>query len=518
MPSPEPVPDPPSESTATDQPTATPPPHQTPTPAPLPPSAITPLDGGEDLRAQYPRTAEQVLSLPWIADGLTDAETGAAQELVNLAHADQATVGITMDRQWIQDDVNALEYDILALLHRTALFVRSSAPHLAGAPILSQADQHDLPPLRAIARLAWSDPAAGKAAATASIPAGVNEADWAALLTVYPSTHRHNPHLAAAMLDYQDVAMSVQTADLLLSGKVTITVIRSGPAGNATPGNIIQALQNVEVLMGLPLPTDNIVLLFASALPEDLELQHHGTHVILRPGYDADETPETGAASQSRPHRATRVLAQVIASYYWQGNAPWLDQGARRLAAAISENARDPAQPVIADTMPCPQARHLAALDNDNPAPGAPDYRCHAAFGERLFLSLYRQEPYLDFLHRFRNLYRIRMDDGADQPRSLGRRDLEFAFGSNPLAGEVIAAWHDGPAPSGIRPADTSRADLRLPGIRGYLSSVLTPDDEHRFQGTFVTNRQEGPPLAEIERADLYGRPLLHITYRCRSR
>ena len=249
------------------------------------------------MHAQYPRTAEQILSLPWIADGLTDAETGAAQELVNLAHADQATVGITLDRQWIQDDVNALEYDILALLHRTALFVRSSAPHLAGAPILSQADQHDLPPLRAIARLAWSDPAAGTAAATASIPAGVNEADWAALLTVYPSTHRHNPHLAAAMLDYQDVAMSVQTADLLLSGKVTITVIRSGPAGNATPGNIIQALQNVEVLMGLPLPTDNVVLLFASVLPEDLELSHHGTHVVLRPGYDADETPETGAAS-----------------------------------------------------------------------------------------------------------------------------------------------------------------------------------------------------------------------------
>ena len=146
------------------------------------------------------------------------------------------------------------------------------------------------------------------------------------------------------------------------------------------------------------------------------------------------------------------MLTQAFAGYYWQGNAPWLDQGARRLAAAISENARDPAQPVIADTMPCPQTRHIAALDRYNPAPGAPDYRCHAAFGERLFLSLYRQEPYLDFLHRFRNLYRMRMDDGADQPRSLGRRDLEFAFGSNPLAGEVIAAWHDGPAPSGIRP------------------------------------------------------------------
>lgn len=368
-------------------------------------------------------------------------------------------------------------------------------------------------PLRAIARLAWSDPAAGQAAATAPIPAGVNETDWAALLTVYPSTHRHNPYLATAMLDYQDVAMSVQTADLLLSGQITITVIRSGPAGNATPGNIIQALQNVEVLMGLPLPTDNIVLQFASALPEGLELQHHGTHVVLRPGYDAAETPETSAASDSRSHRATRALAQAFAGYYWQNNAPWLDEGARRLAATISENARDPEQPVIADTMPCPQAHHLADLDNDNPAPGTPDYRCHAAFGERLFLSLYRQELYLDFLHRFRNLYRMRTDESEDQPRRPRRRDLEFAFGSNPLAAEVIAAWHDGPAPSGVRPADTSRPDLRLPGINGYLSSVLTPDDEYRFQGTFVTNRQEGPPLAEIERADLNGRPLLHITY-----
>ena len=82
-------------------PTATP----TPTATPAPPSPITELENGAWLERNQPAQAAQLLQLPWIADGVADAEREAAEELISAARWYPDVFDVLMEMPWIQDSV-----------------------------------------------------------------------------------------------------------------------------------------------------------------------------------------------------------------------------------------------------------------------------------------------------------------------------------------------------------------------------------------------------------------------------
>ena len=359
-----------------------------------------------------------------------------------------------------------------------------------------------MPALHALSRLAIPDPAAAIAAASAPIPAETDAASWAAVLTAYPSVLRYQPELAADLLTLSHTNVTTQAETLHLTGEIQVTVIRSRPAGENTDANIRGTLQEVETFMGLPFPTRHVVLVFANSLPEGARSRHYGSHVVIRPDYDTGSGHKAGLAPWE--------LAHAFARYYWQGNPLWLDEGAASLIATVAENARHQSR-IMAYSRPCPDARHIAELPN--PARDYIAYRCHGAMGERLFLSLYRQEPYRDFLHRFRHLYLLgEQRDGSRRPLDLP--DIVRAFAANPEAQETIITWHNGPAPAGLSPPDDSIPSPGLPGIGGYLGASLRPEDTNRYIGPYLTHLSgENKPVVQIDRQQLHSPPEVYLSY-----
>lgn len=176
----------------------------------------------------------------------------------------------------------------------------------------------------------------------------------------------------------------------------------------------------------------------------------------------------------------------------------------------MSENARHRSR-IIAYSRPCPYARHIAELPT--PALDYAAYQCHGAMGERLFLSLYRQEPYRDFLHRFRSLYLLGGQRNGNR-RPLDLPDIVQAFAANPQALETIIAWHNGPAPAGMSPPDDSIPNPGLPGIGGYLGASLRPEDTNRYIGPYLTHLSgENKPVVQIDRQQLHSPPEMYLSY-----
>lgn len=510
-PSPTPEPSPEAEPTRTPSPTPadpTPTPEPTPeepTPTPDPedrsPSPLDQLAAGTFLHSTQPRTAQLLLELPWVADGINPDETSHAQEMVYLGTAAPEVAQLAMRLPWVQDSLSGPETQALAYLRRTASYAPEAAMELLHSPLMTEITETNLPALHALSQLAMREPAATIAAASAPKPEETDAMAWTALLTAYPSVLRYQPELAADLLTLSHTSVATQEENLHLTGAVTVTTIRSRPAGANTDAKISAALQEVETFMGLPFPTRHIVLVFANSLPKDTRSRHYGSHVVMRPDYDADGGHKAGLAP--------RELAHAFARYYWQGNPLWLDEGAARLIATISENARNRTR-IITHSRPCPYARHIAELPN--PATDETAYRCHGAMGERLFLSLYRQEPYRDFLHRFRNLYQLgEQRDGNRRP--LGPPDVAQAFAANPQALETLMAWHDGPGPAGVSPPDDSIPSLALTGIGGYLGAQLRPEDENRYIGPYITHQSDKKPIVEIDRQQLRAPPEVYLTY-----
>ena len=150
------APTPTSTPAATPAPTVIPP-----TPTPTPPN---PLAGLERVHRLEPEFADQLMALPWVADGIADSEQEAAQMLIDAARvypgtftallqkiwvtdgdvtADEANAihGIRwsakyapalsermLQLSWVQDDITETEGQVVEHLYRTA----RESPHLAG--------------------------------------------------------------------------------------------------------------------------------------------------------------------------------------------------------------------------------------------------------------------------------------------------------------------------------------------------------------------------------------------------
>ena len=448
------VPETPPENPAP-TPTAVPTRSATPTPAASPLSRIP---TGSYLYQSHPELAARLLTLPWTADGITAMESAAVRELVHTGTAHPPTANALLELPWLQEQPpNALELQAITALRQIATYQHQAATAVLETSLLTQIDAADLPTLHALTKLARNTPHLATAAIR-NLPEQTPE-HWPAIITVLPQAQAYRADLAQALSLYRETNATTHTHQLPLGGPVRITTIRTRSPYDGTDVAMEQALRNIEQLMGLPFPTDHIIILFSKSVPLDVGSRHHGSHAVIRPEFD----------SSSHRQTAPQVFAQTLAQYYWHGNPTWLDQGASWLAAAISDPSRHPT-PLQPKHAPCQTAAYLNQLDP------ATDHACHTALGERLFISLYHRQPFLDFLRRFRELYLLsRQQQGTSLP--LSRTELTLAFAAAPDAHDIINRWFDGPVQSITQPPDQTEATSRLSGINGHLEFIRIAGD-----------------------------------------
>ena len=244
------------------------------------------------------------------------------------------------------------------------------------------------------------------------------------------------------------------------------------------------AVSFIADYMGEPLPVRYVALLFADAVPDYSAGANFGTHIAVRPQYD---TP----AADYPARKSGRAIAHEVAHYYWAGNAPWLDEGAAEVLAALFAASHWGGSP-RPNHYPCAEAagiRDLAAADY---ARGAAGGQCPYALGERLFLDLRRALGAADFQRGFRRLYRGLAAGGGNETgiaavrRAFAGDGLAAGPAAQDLARQIIERWYGGAELSDGPLPDPTAAVEDLPEINGRIRRVylsLTPGGPpaHRF-------------------------------------
>ena len=459
-----------------------------PSPAGPPPAGYTELPNAAILTRQNPAAAQAIQALPWVADGIAAAERESAAALVNLAIVSEPLLRDLLAKTWVNRVTNfpELAAALTALQGMAALRETAAARRLAAMPFLNTLEPADVAALESLAQLAATDRETFEQVINHPSLAGGIDDDAAKVVSVLAGVQQTNPNLLPRLLNLEQVAVEERTIDLPGAGPLTLVIIRLGPdaAGNSGSMDLLAAaIRFVSDYMGEPFPGRYVALLFADAVPDYSAGANFGTHIAVRPQYD---TP----AADYPARNSGRAIAHEVAHYYWAGNAPWLDEGAAEVLAALFTASHGGGNP-MPNHYPCAEAAGIKDLAAADYARGAAGGQCPYALGERLFLDLRRALGAADFQSGFRRLYRARAAEGGDTGMAAVRR----AFAGDGLAGgpaaqdlarQVIERWHNGAEVSEGLLLDPTAAVADLPAINGrirraYLSLTPGGPPSHRF-------------------------------------
>ena len=156
------APTPPPTATPTAAPTATPtpPPTATPTAAPTatpsPPYAAvwTTLPEARQLDSSKPDAAAAIKELPWVADGIEEAERRGVQELARTALQSTEVFNVLVAQSWIEDGANETERTVMGHLGSIAAKDEAAALRILGMPFLKTVEPADAATIGSLRRLA----------------------------------------------------------------------------------------------------------------------------------------------------------------------------------------------------------------------------------------------------------------------------------------------------------------------------------------------------------------------------
>ena len=459
-----------------------------PSPSPGPPPAgYAELPNAAVLGRQNPAAAQAIQAWPWVADGIAATERESAAALVNFAIVSEPLLEDLLAKSWVNKVANFPELAAaLTALQGIALADPAAARRITAMPFLNSLEPADVAALESLAQLTADDRETfGRVIDHPTLAGGIDDA--APVVSVLSGVQRTNPALLPRLLNLEQVAVEERIVDQPGAGPLTLVIIRleANAAGNAGSMDLLAAaVRFVADYMGEPFPVRYVALLFAEAVPDYSAGANFGTHIAVRPQYDSP-------AADYPARNSGRAIAHEVAHYYWADNAPWLDEGAAELLAALFAASHWGGNP-MPNHYPCASVsgiRDLAAADYALDAAGG---QCPYALGERLFLDLRRALGAADFQRGFRRLYRA-LAAGSGNATGIAAVRRAFAgedFVAGPAAQDrtrqVIERWYGGEELSEGPLPDPTAAVADLPLINGRINRVylsLTPGGppSHRF-------------------------------------
>ena len=498
-----PIPQP--TSTPTPRPTATPTPRPTATPTPRPTSTPTPrptatpayavawanLPNVPWLEQNRPALATAIKSLPWVVDGIAEAEREAVLDLVQLATFYEPVFSGLIRKPWAKDGLGDSEATVVQNLRGIAGQDEAVALRLVAMPFLNEVQPSDGVAVRSLRLLAhFNARDFQRVMSHPTLRNGISD-DWAKVVALLSGVSRTNPQLIDVLLDPNRVTLEERSITLPQAGSVDLAIIRTGPESARSMDLLEHAVRHAEAFMAEPFPTGYVVLLFENAVAGSSVGTNFGTHMAVRPEYDVDDGSRE---AESVPH----TIAHEVAHYYWSGNRDWVDEGAADFMASIAESART-GQRAETNNPPCGYARSISDLEGLNSPRGSDAFDCNYALGERLFADLYRGLGDVRFREGFLNLYllsQVEDDDDAQTGTTVGIDDLKEAFRTGAdraatLVDVIVARWYDGTEPYDASARDTGPVDPNLPRING------------RIDQAFISTTPNGPPVSRVSAASV---------------
>ena len=320
--------------------------------------------------------------MTWIQDGLTDLERSALDDLVALGVLDIEHLDIAVDLPHVQ------------LLDATGVLVIKAMNTLSHKDVLIEVLSH--PVVQSAPDDAWG----GLVVAAAAI---------------------REPESGTVVSFLDDARVQAGTSQTDLTPHLQVSIVRTGESKPGTLEAVFEAATVVEGIMGLPLPTSHIVLVFDDeAVPENYGGSNAGFAITYRPEY------EQPTDSWKWSHLRTGLIHE-IAHYFWRGNGAWINEGMANmhvfiynLDSGLSPNQLRPKRGEC-------EAQDIRTLEEWRPKISNKQYRCSYYMGEMLFLEL-RSEIGGDlFIDKMRELYTLTLSE-KEAGRDMGIAQIRQVF------------------------------------------------------------------------------------------
>ena len=204
------------------------------------------------------------------------------------------------------------------------------------------------------------------------------------------------------------------------SPMMLVSVVRTGESKPGTIDLILEMVEWVEGFMGLPLPTDHVVVVLdETAVSEGAAGDNHGVAVSFLPKY---EDP-IDAWTWSHLHGGMR---HELAHYFWRGNEAWLDEGGASIIDSYYKKTHGSSSAQVKPRRGGCEAHDIEMLMQWAPGFSSEQFGCNYYMGELLFHDLMAKLGKEPFAAKMRELYaltlsqrRAGVNPGIDEIRQV---------------------------------------------------------------------------------------------------
>ena len=398
----------------------------------------------------YPSTLDALLHHSWLKDHLTDAETVAMESVRWLSFYGPDLPSAILQKSWIADGISSDEAAVIRYLYWVVWVendairqnIIETAIKILAMPFLESVESADALAVRSLERLERSSEGDFlKIMSHPKLSDGITDEE-AKIVALLGGTYTYRPESVDFLLRGTGVYLEERVIELPHSGEVLLTIIRIRDQVTPSMDFLEHSVRTIDEFMGEPLPTNYIALLYDDAVSPGASGTNFGTHMTMSLLYDV----ENGVWWDYTPH----TVAHEVAHYYWRGNQRWINEGAADLLGSISENARVET-PIESTRNPCASAKTISQLEGLDAERGSNAAKCYYSLGEALFLDLYDSLGEETFRQGFRNLYlKSLRDDATDdcEGTDLGICHVMAAFkadASDEIAAkvdEIVRRWY----------------------------------------------------------------------------
>ena len=335
---------------------------------------------------------------------MSDLERSTIDELLYLGARNISALWAAVDLPWLQDDPTETEYEIIKWIRSLAGQHPLVVIDVIGMPFLATSDNTDVLALRGMFTLAQRG-ALDTLTAHPMFQDGITDGETtlvAAVSTLYRSPGEMQRVLAPG-------AASVETLDLgtELTPDLRISVIRTDSQSRpATIEAIRDLVEFVEGVMGLPLPTDHVVIMLnEKAVTGKYAGTNHGYAIGYLPRYEL-------AQGGSEQHRLRQGFVHEIAHYYWGGNEGWIDEGIANVVEYLFGVSNGLSRGQLQPRGDSCEAHDLAMVSDW--APESKDlqrYGCNYYLGQLFFQELLESMGEEAFIASLRELYQLSLEE-----------------------------------------------------------------------------------------------------------
>ena len=365
------------------------------------------------LKRAYPVLAQRVANFPWIADGLSETERRAVDELLYLAANDLDTMRSVIELPWVRNSGGILVRGAVRQLRNIAYDNPSASRSIANQPFLRTLESGDVLALEAAFRLQ----AKGVLDSLMDHPAfqdGITDAETvrvAAAGTLYRA-----PDEIERMLNPDEYPMETIDTQTPFTPNLMISIFRSGTQSRPRTAEAIRdAVAFAEDVMQKSLPTNHVIVV----LNDDAVLPGFaGTNYGFALAYSPDYEKPVGTWEQRELQAG---MVHEVAHYFWLGHERWVDEGLANTFEVMYGMDQGLSREQLRTHRKDCEAHDLAMLSSWDTDPDAGSGPCDYYLGQLVFKELFDSLGRDEFQAKLRDLYSLTLEkQDADQRPGIG--------------------------------------------------------------------------------------------------